>query len=91
MIKRTSLEHINSILKQNTNWNILDIGCGYTAHPKATIICDVQNLADYYPDQKFIQLARSVYITNDKRSAIKLEINNKFGSAIVEVKSYSKY
>ena len=56
MIKRTSLEHINSILKQNTNWNILDIGCGYTAHPKATIICDVQNLADYYPDQKFIQL-----------------------------------
>ena len=56
MIKRTSLEHINSILKQNTNWNILDIGCGYTAHPKATIICDVQNLADYYPDKKFIQL-----------------------------------
>ena len=42
-------------------------------------------------DQKFIQLARSVYITNDKRSAIKLEINNKFGSAIIEVKSYSKY
>ena len=56
MIKRTSLEHINSILKQNSNWNILDIGCGYTAHPKATIICDVQNLADYYPDKKFIQL-----------------------------------
>ena len=56
MIKRTSSEHINSILKQNTNWNILDIGCGYTAHPKATIICDVQNLADYYPDKKFIQL-----------------------------------
>ena len=56
MIKRTSLEHINSILQQNTNWNILDIGCGYTAHPKATIICDVQNLADYYPDKKFIQL-----------------------------------
>ena len=42
-------------------------------------------------DQKFIQLARSVYMTNDKRSALKLEINNKFGSAIVEVKSYSKY
>ena len=52
MIKRTSLEHINSILKQNTNWNILDIGCGYTAHPKATIICDIQNLTDYYPEKK---------------------------------------
>ena len=42
-------------------------------------------------DQKFIELARSVYITNDKRSEIKLEINNKFGSKIVEVKSYKKY
>ena len=42
-------------------------------------------------DQKFIELARSVYITNDKRAAIKLEINNKFGSKIVEVKSYTKY
>ena len=42
-------------------------------------------------DQKFIDLARSVYITNDKRAEIKLEINNKFGSKIVEVKSYTKY
>ena len=42
-------------------------------------------------DQDFIELARSVYITNDKRSEIKLEINNKFGSKIVEVKSYTKY
>ena len=42
-------------------------------------------------DQKFIDLARSVYFTNDKRAEIKLEINNKFGSKIVEVKSYTKY
>ena len=42
-------------------------------------------------NQKFIELARSVYITNDKRAEIKLEINNKFGSKIVEVKSYTKY
>ena len=42
-------------------------------------------------DQKFIELARSVYITNDKRAEIKLEINNKFDSKIVEVKSYTKY
>ena len=42
-------------------------------------------------DQKFIDLARSVYFTNDKRSAIKLDINKKFGSKIVEVKSYEKY
>ena len=42
-------------------------------------------------DQKFIDLPRSVYITNDKRAEIKLEINNKFGSKLVEVKSYVKY
>ena len=42
-------------------------------------------------DQKFIDLARSVYVKNDKRSEIKLEINKKFGSKIVEVKSYEKY
>ena len=42
-------------------------------------------------DKKFIELARSVYINNDKRSKIKLEINNFFGSKLVEVKSYEKY
>ena len=42
-------------------------------------------------DQKFIDLARLVYFTNDKRSAVKLEINKKFGSKIIEVKSYEQY
>ena len=42
-------------------------------------------------DIKFIELARSVYITNDKRSEVKLEINNHFGSDLIEVKSYEKY
>ena len=42
-------------------------------------------------DQKFIDLARSVYFTNDKRSEVKLDINKKFGSTIIEVKSYEKY
>jgi len=42
-------------------------------------------------NQHFIDLAREVYITNDKRMDIKLAINNHFGSTIVEVKSYIKY
>ena len=42
-------------------------------------------------DQKFIELARSVYFTNDKRSEVKLDINKKFGSTIIEVKSYEEY
>ena len=40
-------------------------------------------------DQHFIDLARAVYITNDRRSDIKLAINNHFGSTLIEVKSYA--
>ncbi|MET0255138.1 MAG: DUF6165 family protein [Luteibacter sp.] len=42
-------------------------------------------------DQDFIQLARSVYIENDERAAIKREINMKLGSTLVEEKSYQDY
>jgi len=38
--------------------------------------------------EKFIELARSVYKSNDERSKIKLEINNILGSSIKEIKSY---
>ncbi len=41
--------------------------------------------------EKFIQLARSVYIENDKRAKIKNKINKLSGSNISEVKSYDKY
>ena len=40
---------------------------------------------------KFIQLARDVYLKNDKRSKIKLEINKILGSNIQEVKQYTQY
>lgn len=39
-------------------------------------------------DGVFIDLARSVYVTNDKRAALKKEINLKYGSEFVEEKSY---
>jgi predicted NodU family carbamoyl transferase len=42
-------------------------------------------------DQEFIDLARSVYVTNDERFKIKNEINTKFNSGIKEVKSYKEY
>lgn len=37
---------------------------------------------------KFIQLARSVYETNDVRAIIKKQINTKYNSEFVEEKSY---
>lgn len=42
-------------------------------------------------DKEFIELARSVYFTNDKRAEIKRNINNKTGSSLVEEKSYCDY
>ncbi len=42
-------------------------------------------------DKEFIELARNVYFTNDERSRIKKNINQTFGSEIMEEKSYSKY
>ena len=42
-------------------------------------------------DKEFIELARNVYFTNDERSRIKRNINETFGSKIIEEKSYSKY
>ena len=42
-------------------------------------------------DQTFIELARSVYFTNDQRAKVKNDINKSFGSELVEVKSYEEY
>jgi len=42
-------------------------------------------------DDEFIQLARSVYFTNDERAKIKKEINLKYGSGIIEEKEYIEY
>ena len=42
-------------------------------------------------DGEFIELARSVYITNDKRSDVKKKINEMTGSELVEEKSYEQY
>lgn len=42
-------------------------------------------------DEEFIKLARSVYFLNDKRAAIKREINLKYGSDFIEEKSYKPY
>ena len=47
--------------------------------------------ADEEFDEEFVELARSVYITNDQRAAVKKEINLLTKSELVEEKSYSYY
>lgn len=42
-------------------------------------------------DDGFVQLARSVYMRNDERAAIKRRINVALGSRLIEEKSYASY
>ncbi len=42
-------------------------------------------------DSDFIQLARDVYYTNDRRAELKKNINLKFSSGFTEEKSYTSY
>jgi hypothetical protein len=42
-------------------------------------------------DEEFVELARSVYIVNDQRAAVKKEINLLTKSELIEEKSYSDY
>ncbi len=56
MIKRSTKNYIENILKDNPSWKILDIGCGYSANKYATTICDVQDLSNFYKDKNFIKL-----------------------------------
>jgi hypothetical protein len=50
---------------------------------------DCERRQDFGP--RFVGLARSVYIENDRRAAIKRAINEAAGSDIVEEKSYKAY
>ena len=52
-------------------------------------IRDKERLKEF--DERFIELARQVYFTNDKRSQIKKELNLHLGSQIIEEKSYQDY
>ena len=66
------------IKEVNTNlWNIED----------KLRICEKNK--DY--GKNFIELARNVYLNNDKRSIIKLKINKILGSNIKEIKQYVSY
>jgi len=52
-------------------------------------IRDCERAGDFGDD--FVKLARSVYVTNDRRADLKKQVNIALGSAIVEEKSYAEY
>ena len=77
-IKRSLNKYYNQLKKINTNlWNI------------ENRIRKYEKLKAF--NKNFINTARKVYFTNDKRSQVKLKINKIMNSNIIEMKSYSKY
>ena len=56
MLRRTSINFVDSILSKNSNWKILDIGCGYTSNKNATVIADKQDLSDFYKNKNFVKI-----------------------------------
>ena len=66
MLKRTSIKQLNNTIEQNPNWKILDIGCGYRAHPKASVIADIQDFSNYYKGRSFIQIKEKELPFKDK-------------------------
>ena len=56
MIKRTSKIYIEKILSENSNWKILDIGCGYGANKYATTVSDILDLKDHYKEKSFVRI-----------------------------------
>ena len=52
-------------------------------------IRECERTKDFGP--RFVELARSVYVTNDARARIKRRINELLGSRLIEEKSYASY
>ena len=64
-----------------------------TVNEKLWIIEDEKRLYEKNSkfDEKFIQVSRDIHFLNDRRAAIKLNINKILGSNIREIKLYTKY
>ena len=88
------------ILKDQLNINIKnysEIKSLYNSlkeiNSKLWVIEDDKRLCEKNSDfgEKFIKLSRDVHFLNDERAKLKLEINDKTGSKIKEIKEYTKY
>lgn len=82
LMKTLPMNEIDNLYKElkeinNQLWDVEDV------------LRDKERSATF--DNEFIQLARKVYFTNDKRSQVKLKINRISKSELIEVKSYEKY
>lgn len=87
-------KELKDLLEISKEFEVFD--CNYLTHLKEinSKLWDIEDqLRNLEKEQRFdndfINLARSVYITNDLRASIKKEINIKYNSTYQEVKLYS--
>ena len=102
-IKKEKISNDEKLIKINKEFNelikLFDTNFQYEYNELKKINLELWNIEDNIRvkeknnefDNEFIELARSVYKTNDKRFSIKNKINIKSKSEINEVKSYEKY
>ena len=100
-LQGTALENVKKELKAlQTTLDKLQINIDTTLIQRLKEVNqDLWNIEDNIRDQErqkdfgeaFIELARAVYQQNDRRAAIKKEINTSFGSSFIEEKSYKQY
>jgi glutamyl/glutaminyl-tRNA synthetase len=81
------LKNIDKIEYENFYKKLFEVNLGlWEIEDKIRILEKDKNF-----DNEFIELARKVYFTNDKRFEIKSEINKHFGSEFFEEKQYVEY
>ena len=66
MLRRTSINFVNNTLSKNTNWKIVDIGCGYSANNNASVFADIQDLSYFYKGKNFIKISGKKLPFKDK-------------------------
>tara|TARA_Y100001970_G_C14231747_1_gene859077 strand:- start:616 stop:1233 length:618 start_codon:yes stop_codon:yes gene_type:complete len=66
LLKRTTINSVNKILEKNSEWKILDIGCGYRANKFASVIADIKDFSNFYKEKKFIKINEKKLPFKDK-------------------------
>jgi len=87
-LMQTADAHVQSSAELDTLWEEL-----YAINADLWVIEDDIRDCEMAKDfgEKFIRLARAVYITNDRRADVKKKINLLLGSNIIEEKSYADH
>ena len=66
MIRRSSREYVINLIKENPDWNVLDLGTGKDGFKVAKVFADIMDYKEYYPENRFVQTEASDTPFEDK-------------------------